>query len=188
MFFSLHPPISSTAISKTLENTISRALSGPLELNDLLDAVSWFKSQSFVDSNRIGIWGWSGGGSFTLNALTNSTAFKAGISVAPVTDWHYYDTKFTEFAMKRPEDNPKGYELTSTVLSAKNLHGRLLLVHGTYDDNVHPQNSWHFIDELIKAGKMFDMMFYPMRKHGIRDLPARRHLYKTMRAFWKENL
>jgi dipeptidyl-peptidase-4 len=181
-------PRSSTAISKTLENTASRLISGPLELKDLLEAVSWFKSQSYIDSNRVGVWGWSGGGSFTLNALTNSTAFKAGISVAPVTDWHYYDTKFAEFAMKRPEDNPQGYILTSTVRSAKNLHGRLLLVHGTYDDNVHPQNSWHFIDELIKAGKMFDMMFYPMRKHSIRDLPARRHLFKTMRGFWSEHL
>jgi len=181
-------PRSATAISKTLENRISRIMSGPLELKDLLDAVRWFKSQPFIDENRVGIWGWSGGGSFTLNAMTNSDDFKAGISVAPVTDWHYYDTKWAEFGMKKPDDNPEGYKVTSTVLSAKNLHGRLLLVHGTYDDNVHPQNSWHFIDELIKAGKMFDMMFYPMRKHGIRDLPARRHLYKTMLEFWKRYL
>jgi dipeptidyl-peptidase-4 len=181
-------PRSATAINKTLENRIVKMVSGPLELKDLIDAVNWFKSQPFIDKNRVGVWGWSGGGSFTLNAMTHSDAFKAGISVAPVTDWHYYDTIWAEFGMKSPVDNPEGYKVTSTVLSAKNLHGRLLLVHGTYDDNVHPQNSWHFIDELINAGKMFEMMFYPMRKHGIRDLPARRHLYKTMLEFWKRNL
>jgi dipeptidyl-peptidase-4 len=181
-------PRSSTAISKKLENRLHLLMSGERELADLVDAVKWFKSQSYVDPERVGIWGWSGGGSFTLNAMTRSEEFKAGISVAPVTDWHYYDTRWTEFAMKRPRDNPEGYEKTSFVKTAKNLHGRLLLVHGTYDDNVHPQNSWHFIDELIKANIMFDMMFYPMRKHSIKDRPARIHLYNTMLEFWEENL
>jgi dipeptidyl-peptidase-4 len=120
--------------------------------------------------------------------MTRSKEFAAGISVAPVTDWHYYDTKWAEAYMKTPQANPEGYEKTSLVKTAKDLHGRLLLVHGTYDDNVHPQNSWHFIDELIKAGKSFDMMFYPMRKHGISDRPARRHLYKKMLEFWKTYL
>ena len=130
----------------------------------------------------------SGGGSFTLNLMTNTEEFQAGVSVAPVTDWHYYDTKWAEFTMKRPIDNPDGYEKTSFVKTAKNLHGSLLLVHGTYDDNVHPQNSWHFIDELVKANIDFDMMFYPMRKHGIADDPARIHLYNKMLKFWKEKL
>ena len=97
-------------------------------------------------------------------------------------------TKWAEFAMKRPEDNPDGYEKTSFVKSAKDLPGRLLLVHGTYDDNVHPQNSWAFIEELIQADIRFDMMFYPMRKHGISDHPARIHLYNTMLEFWRKNL
>jgi dipeptidyl-peptidase-4 len=177
-----------TAISKKLENRLTLMVSGPTEIVDIVDGVRWLKSQTYVDSNRVGIWGWSGGGSFTLNSMTNTKEFKAGISVAPVTDWHYYDTKWAEFAMKQPQDNPDGYERTSFVKTAKNLHGRLLLVHGTYDDNVHPQNSWHFIDELIKENIMFDMMFYPMRKHGIADDPARIHLFNKMIEFWLEYL
>ena len=177
-----------TAISKKLENTILYKASGEGELNDLVDAVKWFKNQPWIDPERVGIWGWSGGGSFTLNAMTNSKEFKAGIAVAAVSDWHYYDTRWAETTMKRPEDNPDGYEKTSFVKSAKNLHGRLLLVHGTYDDNVHIQNAWAFTDELIKAGKMFGMMIYPMRKHGISDRPARIHLFNTMLEFWKQNL
>ena len=117
--------------------------------------------------------------------MTRSKEIRAGIAVAPVTDWRYYDTKWAEAANKRPEDNPRGYAHTSLVARAKDLHGRLLLVHGTYDDNVHPQNSWHFIDELVAAHKQFDMMFYPMRKHGIADRDARIHLYQKMVEFWK---
>ena len=178
----------STAISKKLENHVLNAMSGPIERKDIVDGIKWLKSQSYTDANRFGVWGWSGGGSFTLNMMTNTEEFKAGVSVAPVTDWHYYDTKWTEFAMKRPLDNPDGYEKTSFIKTAKNLHGSLLLVHGTYDDNVHPQNSWHFIDELVKANIQFDMMFYPMRKHGIADDEARIHLYTKMLNFWKLNL
>ena len=179
---------SATAISKKLENRLRFMMSGPREIEDIVDGIRWLKSQSYVDPDRVGIWGWSGGGSFTLNAMTNTTEFKAGISGAPVTDWHYYDTKWGEFAMKRPQDNPDGYDKTSFVKSAKNLHGRLLLIHGTYDDNVHPQNSWHFIDELIKENIMFDMMFYPMRKHGFEDKPARIHRQTKMIEFWDNNL
>jgi dipeptidyl-peptidase-4 len=181
-----HP--ASTAISKILENRLNKLMSGPREVADIVDGIRWLKSQPYVDANRIGVWGWSGGGSFTLNLLTNTKEFKAGIAGAPVTDWHYYDTKWAEFAMKRPQDNPEGYEKTSFVKSAKNLHGRLLLIHGTYDDNVHPQNSWAFIDELIKHNIMFDMMFYPMRKHGFTDDPARIHLYNKILEFWQKNL
>ena len=179
---------SATAISKKLENRLIMMMSGPIEIVDILDGILWLKSQSYVDPDRVGIWGWSGGGSFTLNAMTNTREFKAGISGAPVTDWHYYDTKWGEFAMKRPQDNPEGYDKTSFVKSAKNLHGRLLLIHGTYDDNVHPQNSWHFIDELIKENIMFDMMFYPMRKHGFGDKPARIHRQNKMLEFWQKYL
>jgi len=179
---------SATAISKKLENIILKDGYGSEELKDLLDAVKWLKQQPYVDPERIGIWGWSGGGTFTLLAMTHSQEFKAGIAVAAVTDWHYYDTIWAEAFMKRPQDNPKGYERTSLVKSAKNLHGRLFLVHGTYDDNVHPQNAWAFIDELIKAGKMFDLMIYPMRQHGISDDPAQIHLYNAMLEFWTKNL
>ena len=179
---------SATAISKQLENTILNAGYGDAELNDLLDGVKWLKSQPYVDPERVGIWGWSGGGSFTLLALTKTREFRAGVAVAAVTDWAYYDTKWAEAYMKRPQDNPEGYERTSHAARAKELHGRLLLVHGTYDDNVHPQNAWRFADELIDANIMFDMMIYPMRKHGIEDDEAQQHLYSTMLEFWDRNM
>jgi len=179
---------SATAISKKLENRIVREGYGSTELADLLDAVKWLKSQSFVDPDRVGIWGWSGGGSFTLLAMTSSKEFRAGISVAAVSDWHYYDTKWAEAMMKTPKANPEGYEKSSHAKRAKSLSGRLLLVHGTYDDNVHPQNTWRFTNGLIDAGITFDMMIYPMRKHGIEDDPAQKHLYTTMLEFWKRNL
>jgi len=174
--------------SKLDANTIERQLYGPVELDDLLDGIAWLKAQTYVDPDRIGIWGWSGGGTMTLESMTSSDAFAAGVSVAPVTDWHYYDTIYTERYMKRPADNPEGYETTSNVARAANLHGRLLLVHGTYDDNVHPQNSWAFTDGLIEAGITLDMMIYPMRKHGISDDAAQLHVYKTMQEFWVRNL
>jgi dipeptidyl-peptidase-4 len=90
--------------------------------------------------------------------------------------------------MKRPQANAEGYVRTSLVARADRLHGRLFLVHGTYDDNVHPQNAWAFIDALVDAGKMFDLMIYPMRKHGIADDAARIHLFRSMVEFWKRNL
>ncbi|KAA3618778.1 MAG: hypothetical protein DWQ05_07405 [Calditrichaeota bacterium] len=175
-------------ISKKFENLLLKKFIGPVELADIIDGVKWLKSQPWVDGDRFGIWGWSGGGSFTLHTMTRSKEFKAGISVAPVTDWHFYDTKWAEFAMKTPQENPEGYKNTSILRHAKNLHGRLLLVHGTYDDNVHPQNAWSFIEELVQANIPFDMMFYPMRKHGIADRAARIHLFNKMLEFWEENL
>ena len=171
--------------SKSDANVILEQLYGPVELGDLLDAVDWLKAQPWVDGERVGIWGWSGGGTMTLSAMTGSDEFAAGVAVAGVTDWRYYDTIYTERYMRRPDDNPDGYALTSLVEKAANLHGRLLLVHGTYDDNVHPQNTWAFADELIGAGILFDMLIYPMRKHGIADDAAQAHLYRSMREFWR---
>ena len=179
---------SATAISHALETTSMGQMYGASELKDLVGAVRWLKSQSYVDPQRVGVWGWSGGGTFTLLAMTRSKEFKAGIAVAAVTDPFYYDAKWAEAMMRMPKDNPEGYQKTSLNNSAKDLTGRLLLVHGTYDDNVHIQNAWKFTDELIKAGKTFDMMIYPMRQHGIADRAARIHLYKTMLEFWKKNL
>jgi len=181
-------PRVSTAKSKKLENLIYKNAMSDVELSDLVDAVQWLKKQSYVDPDRIGIWGWSGGGCYTLLGMSRSKEFKAGIAVAAVMDWRYYDTKWGECAMKLPQDNPEGFERAALVNYAKDLHGRLMLVHGTYDDNVNPQNVWHYIDELIKANKMFDLMIYPMRKHGISDRPARIHLYNRMVEFWKKNL
>lgn len=179
---------SATGISKKLEETVYKQLMAEVELNDLVDAVRWVKAQPYVDSTRIGIWGWSGGGSYTMLGMTRSTEFKAGIAVAGVTDFRYYDTKFAEQWMKTEAENKPGFEQTALVGYAKNLHGKLLIVHGTYDDNVHPQNAWAFIEELIQANKRFEMMMYPMRQHGIADPPARIHLYNTMLDFWKRNL
>ena len=124
----------------------------------------------------------------TLNLMTRSKEFKAGISVAPVTDWRYYDSKWTESAMRTPQENPEGFANTSLIPRAKDLHGRVLIVYGTYDDNVHPYNPEAFIDALIASGKKFDMMAYPMRMHGIADEAASLHLYRLMLDFWKTNL
>lgn len=177
-----------TAKSKILENLILKKGYGTVELDDLLGAVAWLEAQPWVDADRIGIWGWSGGGSYTLLAMTRSDKFRAGIAVAAVSDWRYYDSIWAEAFMKRPQDNPEGYQATSHAERAKDLHGRLLLVHGTHDDNVHPQNAWRFADGLIEAGITFDMMIYPMRKHPISDDAAQKHLYQTMLEFWERNL
>ncbi|MGB2870169.1 MAG: S9 family peptidase [Bacteroidota bacterium] len=181
-------PRNATAISKKLEDLTFKRSMGEVELNDLVDAVHWVKSQPFVDSTRVGIWGWSGGGSYTLLALSRSAEFKAGIAVAGVSDHRFYDTKWAEASMQTEATNKEGYEDVSLLKYAKDLHGRLLMVHGTYDDNVHIQNTWAFADELIRANKRFEMMIYPMRMHGIADRPARIHLYSTMLDFWKRNL
>jgi dipeptidyl-peptidase-4 len=182
---------SSAAISAKLEKllwTEHRQMESTGELIDIVDAVQWLKKQPYIDPERVGIWGWSGGGSITLLAMTRSKEFKAGIAVAARTDWSLYNTGWTEFVMKRPIDNPRGYEESDLNKDAKDLHGRLLIVHGSYDDNVNIQNIWRFVDELIIHNKMFEIMIYPMRKHGIRDWPARIHLFNTMLDFWKRHL
>jgi dipeptidyl-peptidase-4 len=179
---------SAAGISKTLEETILKRLMAEGELNDLVDAVRWVKRLPYVDSSRVGIWGWSGGGSFTMLGMTRSTEFRAGIEVAGVADQRTYDSRWTERTMKTEAENRQGYEETSLLRFAKDLHGTILLVHGTQDDNVHPQNMWLFQDELVKANKRFEMMAYPMRGHGISDYPARMHLYTTMLDFWKRHL
>lgn len=179
---------SATGRSKATENSSLLDVMGDGELNDIQDAVAWIKDQSWADPDRLGIWGWSGGGTHTLLHMTRSDSFKAGISVAPVTDWKYYDTRYTEFSMRTPEANPDGYANTNLVERAADLSGRLLLVHGTYDDNVHPQNSWKFVDALIDANIQFEMLIYPMRKHGISDRAAQIHLFTSMEDFWLRNL
>lgn len=177
-----------TAETKAMENLILKRVSGPVEVADLVAGIRWFKSQPWIDPARVGIWGWSGGGTTTLLMLTRSTELAAGIAVAPASDRRSYDTKYTEPYMKTPAENLEGYAEVSLVERAKDLSGRLLIVHGTYDDNVHPQNTWRFADALVEAGIPFEMMIYPMRKHGIEDRPARRHLYKLMVDFWKRRL
>ena len=116
-------------------------------------------------------------------ALTHSTSFAGGIVGAPVTDWHNYDTIYTERYMKMPQNNPQGYEATSPVKAASRLHGKLLLLHGLTDDNVHVQNSVQFAYELQKAGKPFEMMVYPRSRHGFDDARLTMHLRQTMFDF-----
>ena len=176
-----------TAISKKLENTIP-ANPTASETDDLVAGIRWFKSQPWVDAARFGVWGWSGGGTMTLNIMTRSKEIKAGISVAPVTDWHYYDSKWAESLMKLPSTNGEMYDRISLVKHAGDLSGHLLIVYGTYDDNVHPQNEQAFTNELIAHNILFETMVYPMRKHGIADRAASIHLYRTMRVFWQKNL
>jgi dipeptidyl-peptidase-4 len=178
---------SATGISKTLENSVIGRL-GEGEAADLVDAAKWLGAQPWVDPDRVGVWGWSNGGYMTLNLMTRSDAFKAGISVAPVTDWRFYDSRWSEAFLGMPRLNAKAYDNASPITRASALHGRVLIVYGTYDDNVHPQNELAFIDALIKAGKLFDVMVYPMRKHDIGDRDATLHLYRTMIEFWKKNL
>jgi dipeptidyl-peptidase-4 len=170
-----------------LENLVLKRL-GEAETPDFLAAARWLKKQAWVDPERLGVWGWSNGGWMTLNLMTRSKEFKAGIAVAPVVDWRYYDSKWTEGPMRTPQENPEGYEQASLIPRAKDLHGHLLIAFGSYDDNVHPYNEMAFIDALIRSGKKFEMMAYPMRKHGIDDQAATLHLYRLMLDFWKANL
>ena len=176
-----------TGISKRLESTIYRGAYEP-ETADLLDAVRWLKRQPWADPARVGVYGWSYGGSMALSLMTRSKEFKAGISGAPVTDWRFYDSKWAEALTGMPAENPEGYDRASLVKRAGELHGRLLLVHGTYDDNVHPQNTQAFAEALIQSGKLFEQMIYPMRKHGVTDRAGTLHLQRTMIDFWKRNL
>jgi len=176
-----------TAISKKYEDTIGQA-PGVGETRDLLDGVQWLKSQPWADGHRFGVWGWSGGGMMTLNLMTKSKEFKAGIAGAPVTDWRYYDSKWTESLLKLPADHPALYDSTSLVKRAGDLSGHLMLMFGTYDDNVHPQSELAFMNELIKDGTLFELMVYPMRKHGFVDTPALIHREKVKLDFWRRNL
>lgn len=161
---------------------------GELELRDLEDGLAWLKRQPYVDGRRIGLWGWSYGGFMTCYALTHSTSFKMGIAGAPVTDWRNYDTIYTERYMATPQNNPDGYKKSSPVHAAEHLHGKLLIIHGTTDDNVHLQNTIQFIYALQKAGKQFELMLYPKSRHGVTDPVLVKHLRTVMTNFILENL
>ncbi|MBX7102465.1 MAG: DPP IV N-terminal domain-containing protein [Gemmataceae bacterium] len=140
---------------------------GVQELRDLETAVAWLGKNPWVDSKRIGLSGHSFGGYITAYALTHSKVFCAGVSGAPVTDWRLYDSIYTERYMGLPADNAKGYDVSSVVKAAGQLHGKLLLIHGMMDDNVHVQNSAQLIQALQRADKDFEVMVYPTSRHGI---------------------
>jgi dipeptidyl-peptidase-4 len=161
---------------------------GELELRDLEDAIAWLKSLPFVDSSRIGIWGWSFGGFMTCYALTHSQSFRIGIAGGSVTDWRLYDTIYTERYMQTPQNNPEGYKKSAPQMVASNLHGKLLLIHGTMDDNVHMQNTIQLAYELQKAGKQFQLMLYPKSRHGLTDPYLIKHMRTMMTEFILQNL
>jgi dipeptidyl-peptidase 4 len=161
---------------------------GELELRDLEDGLAWLKDQPYVDGSRIGIWGWSYGGFMTSYALMHSQNFKIGIAGGTVADLRDYDTIFTERYMQTPQNNLEGYKKSSPVNSAKNLHGKLLLIHGTMDDNVHLQNTIQLIYELQKAGKQFQLMLYPKSRHALSDPLLVKHLRTMMTEFIVANL
>ena len=161
---------------------------GTTELRDLEDGVDWLVAKGFADPKRIGIWGWSYGGYQTSFCLTHSEKWKLGIAVNPVTDWRFYDSIYTERYMGLPQTNVEGYQRSSVVRAAESLHGQLLLVHATMDDNVHMQNSLQLVYALQAAGKQFDFMVYPRVRHGIANLAQQRHLFRLMTDFVSEHL
>jgi dipeptidyl-peptidase-4 len=156
---------------------------GEQELEDLEDGIAWLRQQPYIDASRILLSGWSYGGFMTAYALTHSTSWSAGIVGAPVTDWRDYDTVYTERFMKMPQNNPEGYRRAAPRFAAEQLHGRLLLIHGTMDDNVHLQNSVQFAYELQRAGQQFEAMFYPKSRHNVADPRQNAHLRQLMLDF-----
>ena len=156
---------------------------GETELADIEDGLAWLRQQSWVDAARIGINGWSYGGFMTSYALTHSKSFAMGIAGGSVTDWHLYDSIYTERYMRMPQNNPEGYARTSVVKAAKDLSGRLLLIHGVIDDNVHAQNTIQLAYELQKAGKPFELMLYPKSRHGVSDPLLVKHMRALMVDF-----
>jgi dipeptidyl-peptidase-4 len=162
---------------------------GKIETEDQINAAKYLGAKSWIDENHIGIWGWSYGGYMTLNCLTKGAeVFKTGIAVAPVTDWKYYGNIYTERYMRKPKDNPKGYDEGSPIKYAGQMKGSLLLIHGTADDNVHLQNSVEMAEELIKNGIQFQQFMYPDKNHSIYGGTTRHHLYSMMSDFILKNL
>ncbi len=161
---------------------------GKLELRDLEDGIAWLKSQPYVDGDRIGLWGWSYGGFMTSYALTHSKLFKVGIAGGTVSDQRTYDTIYSERYLQTPQHNPEGYRNSSPRFFAKDLSGKLLLIHGAMDDNVHVQNTIQFAYELQKAGKPFQLMLYPKSRHGVTDPLLLKHMRQMMTDFIVNNL
>ena len=161
---------------------------GPVAIKDYEFAVKQIQKMDFVDPDRIAIWGWSGGGFSACFALTHSKLFKVGIAVAPVTDWRLYDSIYTERYMGLPAKNEEAYDNASAVKAADQLHGRLLLVHPTADDNVHFQNTIQMIDALIQAGKPYDLLLYPGKTHSIHGEKERLHLFRSIEQYLDDHL
>ena len=162
---------------------------GKYEVEDQIDAAKVIGNYPYVDKNRIGIWGWSYGGFMASNCLLKGAdVFKMAIAVAPVTNWRFYDSIYTERYMQTPQENATGYDENSPINHVNKLKGKYLLIHGSGDDNVHVQNSMQMIEALIQANKQFDSQIYPDKNHGIYGGKTRIQLYTKMTNFIKENL
>jgi len=162
---------------------------GAQELSDQRDGAAWLREQTYVDPNRIGIWGWSYGGHMTLHAMFEAPdIYKAGFAGGPVTDWHFYDTIYTERYLGLLPKNEQNYKDSSPIKNAGNLKGKLLIAHGTGDDNVHYSNSLSLVDDLIRDGKYVEVMAFPGRGHGVSDPPAQRILWERVTKFFLDNL
>ena len=169
--------------------TVIRHEFGAIELKDQLTALDQlFAQYPQLDKDRMAIWGWSNGGSMTLYAMTHSDRFRAGVAVAPVTDQINYDTIYTERYMGQLKDDAAGYAESDVTKAAADLHGSLLIAHGTGDDNVHFQNTMQMIDALIKAGKQFQLMIYPNKTHSISGSDARDHLFHMIEDHFEREL
>jgi len=178
----------STGRGHGFESVIYRHMSDH-EISDQRDGVAYLRSLPYVDGSRIGVWGWSYGGYMTLNLMFRAgDDFKAGFSGAPVTDLRQYDTIYTERYMSRPQDNPEGYKDSSPINHVDGLKGKLLIAHGTGDDNVHVANTISLINKFIDAGKYVEVTLYPGRGHPISDPPARKVLFRRVTQFFLDNL
>lgn len=159
------------------------------ELNDQRDGVAWLQKQPWVDPNRIGIWGWSYGGHMTLHAMFQaSDLFKVGFAGGPVTDWHYYDSIYTERYMGLPQQHQSSYQESSPITFSKDLKGKLLIAQGTGDDNVHYSNTLALINDLIGDGKYVEVIAAPGRGHGASDPAARKIIFNRVTQFFVDNL
>ncbi len=162
---------------------------GKYEIRDQINAAKWLGDQSYVDASRIGIWGWSYGGYMSSLGITKGAdVFKMAMAVAPVTNWRFYDTIYTERYMRTPRENANGYDDNSPINHVDKLEGKYLLIHGSADDNVHFQNTTRMISALVEANKQFDLFVYPDKNHGIYGGNTRFHLYTKMTDFVTENL
>ena len=162
---------------------------GKYETMDQIDAAKYLASQNYVDSSRIGIWGWSYGGYMSSLCITKGAdVFSTAMAVAPVTNWRFYDNIYTERYMQRPQENGDGYDENSPINHVEKLEGNYLLVHGSADDNVHLQNTMRMINALVAANKQFELFIYPDKDHSIAGGNTRYHLYKKMTDFIEEKL
>lgn len=162
---------------------------GKYEVEDQIYVAKQLAKESYIDANRIGIWGWSFGGFMSSNCLFQAPdVFKTAVAVAPVTSWRFYDTVYTERFMTTPQENAAGYDNNSPITHAKNLKGNFLLIHGTADDNVHVQNAMVLINELVHQNKDFDWLIYPDKNHGIYGGKTREQLYNKIKNYILEKL